>query len=142
MAMMKYKNSAGEWVEVAPTNFMHQFKFEFIQSSKHADGERYVYDLSPYVQKNSDFMLVMYPTCNTNRVATVYIHSDGQVRQFNGNSSYGDIDELSDVFEDNLTFNEDDLVYDAETRIMTYNWKRVASDQYSKLNKALLIYAG
>lgn len=142
MAMMKYKNDAGEWVEVAPTNFMHQFKFEYINPVKNEDGIYRKYDLSPYVQKNSDFMLIMYPTCNTNRRATVYIHSDGQIREFNGAASYGDIDELDDIFEDNTTFGENDFTYDEETRIMTYSWKSVASAQYNKLNKALLIYAG
>ena len=100
------------------------------------------YIVTPYVQKNSDFMLIMYPSCSNNRVATVYIHSDGQIRQFNGAANYGDIDELDDIFEDNTTFDEEDFTYDAETRIMTYSWKQYASSEYNNLNKALLIYAG
>ena len=38
MAMMKYKNDAGEWVAVAPTNFMHQFKFVYVNPAKNEDG--------------------------------------------------------------------------------------------------------
>ena len=146
MAIMKIKNDAGEWVSGAPVNFLHQFKFEFVEpiDMNGSNGRKYL-DLSPYVQKNSDFMLIMRPDYTTGRVPTVYIHSDGQIRQFNTSSVSGDVNILDTVFEDNNAFDEEDFVYDEETRIMQYKYKPSnisGSDAGMGFNKTLLIYAG
>ena len=139
---MKIKNENGEWVPVAPTNFMHQFKYAYVKPTGE-DGK--LLDLSPYVQKNSDFMLIMYPDYTTNRIATVYIHSDGKMRQFLNAVSYGDINELDEIFPVNGVFDTEELVYDEETRIMEYKYKpsgASGSDAGMGFNKSLLIYAG
>jgi hypothetical protein len=139
MAIMKIKNENGEWVSGAPVNFLHQFKYAYVEPTS-ADGttNTRLLDLSPYVQSNADFMLIMYPDFTNNRVATVYIHSDGKIRQFNGNSGYGDIGELDDAFPLNTSFDESDFAYDDETRIMRYRTS-VAGRGF---NTSMLIYAG
>ena len=136
MAMMKIKNEAGEWVPIAPTNFMHQFKFAFVSDFK-ADGDDYSrsLDLSPYVQSNSDFMLIMKPTVSENAGKfQVYIHSDGNPRQFSEYQGMGiDISTLDFVFPKS---SQCSYTYDEETRIFTYDYKN------GSINNALLIYAG
>lgn len=143
MAMMKIKNDAGEWVAIAPTNFLHQFKFEFVEpiDMNGSSGRKYL-DLSPYVQKNADFLLIMYPDYTSNRVATVYIHSDGKIRQFETANSYGDVNTLDSVFSDNNAFDEEDFIFDEETRIMEYRFEPSSGNTGMGFNKTLLIYAG
>ena len=137
MAMMKVKNEAGEWVPIAPTNFMHQFKFVYITPTA-VEGGGNKLDLSPYVQKNSDFMLIMKPDVSNNAGPfQVYIHSDGKARQFsNYNGMGGDINILDWPFPTSTSFTK--FNYDEESRAMIYS----ANTDGRGFNKSLLIYAG
>ena len=125
MAMMKIKNENGEWVPVAPTNFMHQFKLESIEPV----SDNKVLDLSPYVQKDADFMLFMRPR-NFYGKTQVYVHSDGKLRRYSDFEGMGsDVDELDDIFQDTgLAFE-----YDEETR---------QARREDGFYKSLLVYAG
>lgn len=136
MAIMKIKNENGEWVSGAPVNFLHQFKMAFV-SEFSLDGDSYkrCLDLSPYIQSNSDFMLIMKPDVSSNAGKfQVYIHSDGNPRQFSIYEGMGaDINTLDFVFPKS---SQCSYTYDEETRIFTYDYKN------GSINNALLIYAG
>ena len=145
MANLKTKNANGEWVEALPTVFTGQFMYAFVTpfDMNGSSGRKYL-DLSPYIEEGADFMLIMYPDYTTNRVATVYIHSDGKMRQFLNAVSYGDIAALDEIFPVNGVFDTEELVYDEETRIMEYKYKPSStsgSDAGMGFNKSLLIYA-
>lgn len=142
MAMMKVKNESGEWVSIHPTNFMHQFKF--MQVPKTSDGKGW--DLSPYVEKNSDFVVafVFGAKSATTGVSYFYIKSENRVyrvsnnaKSFTYNPSYNAA--LSMVLDPSDAASAIKMSYDESTRIL----KALGdSDSSNKISEATLIYAG
>ena len=118
---------------------MHQFKYEFVKPG--IDGDERKIDLSPYIQKNADF-IVFFGTSNRSPLAAgmsyvyAYIRSLDDVRQLNDGTVY-DVNQLEDVFK---TPNIDQTVtFDEETRILTIQ----AANSYEGFESSvLLFYAG
>ena len=143
MAMMKYKNDAGEWVAVAPTNFMHQFKMITVAPLSDNKG----WDFSPYLQKNSDFIVGFVAGASSAMTAPGYMwHRAGNrlVANMGRAESFIPLNPTNPL---DIFMNEEasaipefmEIVYDDETRIL----KVVKDDNYtSKIGTACLIYAG
>lgn len=143
MAIVKAKNSVGEWVEVATQELIGEFKFVFIAPTN-LDGKsgNEALDLSAYVQPNSDFMLVFRTSVYSSGQAQpqVYIHSDGTARQFTGvTANLTGLDTLTSVFPASTQLSDDLLHYDEDTRIFTISGGSVGQ---GFLSNVLLIYAG
>lgn len=60
MATMKVKNSAGEWVTASNAGLMGDMKVEVVRAT-----DKYTFDLSQYVRKNSNFLFFFKNITNT-----------------------------------------------------------------------------
>lgn len=143
MAVMKIKNENGEWVSGAPVNFLHQFKM--VQVPRTEDGKGW--DLSPYIQKNSDFILffVFGASSATTGVSYCYVRGyddilavDDTAKLF-GQIPYDGWYPLVQMLNpDNIPTNIT-MSYDEDTRILKALNNETSSN---KISAACLIYAG
>ena len=138
MGTLKAKNSSGEWIEF-PVQMNNEFKYEFVS---HMSNDIAAIDLSPYVEKNADFMLIYRTSVNSSGQAQpqVYIHSDGAARQFtNSTGNLTGFDTLMSVFPESTQLSTNKISFDEETLIF-----RVATTAVGQqiFNNALLIYVG
>lgn len=142
MAMIKYKNDAGEWVSAAPANFMHQFKI--IKIGPREDLKSY--DLSAYIPKNGDFMIGF--TCGPKTASTTHAYvwhrateelymNRGELHFLTGAVVTNPIELFLDS--DTHALEAIEITYDEETRILTL----LTEDDYTnRVGAACLIYAG
>jgi len=147
MAIMKVKNSAGEWVGAGSADLISEMKTVVVPYT----SDKLSYDLSPYIKGNENFLLFFvceYGSTTGNNKITVLVHMDdllyvGQLTQ----SAYWDVTDISTIV-NTLTYNttdrittwEDIFTWDEETRVLTF--VRPMYNYSSMGTKALLLYTG
>ena len=146
MSVIKAKNSAGEWVNVASaeaTTITNELagimKVAYINSA-----DQVSYDLSEYVQPNDNFILFFIcGHTNTSSVGdpvSAFLHLDEirEVTNVTTKSTFYSLPNIHDVFE--VSDDNELYTYTEDTGIFKYN--RPTSDYSSVGSKAILFYTG
>lgn len=145
MAVMKAKNNAGQWVEVAESEIIETKTSSFKMVWVPASADQKSYDLSPYLTEGDDFLLAFAIGTGSNACpGYLWQGSEGKLRPIDGErilldnstmKSHSPLEMIADV---EASFSTEKYVaYDATSRKLTY------SGTDSKFSKyAALIYAG
>ena len=142
MAMMKIKNENGEWVPIAPTNFMHQFKMVQVPKRDYRS-----WDLSPYIQKNADFIICFNYGDSVINGGTGYFYSRSKddLLAVTGDKKSLDLSNPGAGWHPLMTSLNTygvhtalEMTYDEDTRILT----AIKDNASGFVSEACLIYAG
>lgn len=154
MGVIKAKNSAGEWVNVASaeaTTIHNELTGELKTAVIQYTSNELSYDLSPYVKANESFILFFVceydivggrPTnTGANYVyALNHIGDNVYIGGLNHSGSNWRVDDIGDVITQDMTNWEEYFTWDEANRVLTF--VRPMYSYNSMGDKALLLYTG
>lgn len=147
MSVLKYKNSKGAWVE-ADFLATGELKFATVEPLGR-ETNKIGYDLSPWVGKNENFLLIFTTDLNSNVIGDAYHHV---VYRFDGEFSG-----LKHIYESNtntdLSMDNDSMFaacthftidFNQETSTLIFSSNKIGEDVANgrKAYNAILFYCG